>query len=458
MNRALTIFCILAITLASIPAMPNEAVQERAHIRYMDADLWADTITGALEEDVEASGNVLFRQADGRTLTGDSFTCNFETRTGLARNASLAVDNIYFRGKELKAEPGRYTILNSRFTTCDKEDPHYCLSARELEIEPGKSFVARDISMRLLGSRILTIPKYTADLGPGAQRGMKLPTIGISGEYGAYTAYEFDISDKPRTIGGLDIRLSTRQAFEGGILYDQLAGRPVFARLTHRQPFYGGGRPGLLLSRLPELGIRFCSGRAAQSYALLRSPLDLSGATISPLQPVRPERKLNVIAEIGVGRFTEEPDRVSSDRADLRAVAWLEPVALDSRTVFSPGVSARFSHYGTGDAYDAFALRLAVARRMGANSFVSLSYITNSVHGGTPFQFDKVELREEIAGKLRVPLGDLTLELGGRYDIRNPGLFDTEISVAQKFHCLEPKITWRSRFKEFSFGIGLVGF
>ena len=458
MNKASTIFCILAVTLASIPARPDQPDQERAHIRYMDTDLWADTITGALEEDVEASGNVLFKQADGRTLTGDSFTYNFETRTGLARNASLAVDNIYFRGEELKAEPGRYTIRNSRFTTCDKEDPHYYLSARALVIEPGKSLVARDTSLRLLGTRILTIPKYTVGLDPTAQRGMKLPTIGISDEYGAYAAYEFDISREPRLIGGLDVRLSTRQALQGGVLYDQLAGRPIFARLTHRQPFYGGGRPDLLVSRLPEIGVRFCSGEAAESYALSRSPLDLSGRTISPVRPVRLGRKLNLVAEIGLGRFTEEPDRVSSNRADLRAIAWLEPVALGSRTVFSPGVSARFSHYGTGDAYNAFALRLAVARRLGADSFVSLSYITNSMHGSTPFQFDKVELREEVAGKVGFPLGDLTLEFGGRYDIRNPGLFDTEISVARKFHCLEPKITWRSRFKEFSFGIGLVGF
>lgn len=430
MNRALTVFCTLAITLVSIPARPDQAAQERAHVRYMDADLWADEITLTLSGNMEASGNVLL----------------------------TSIDNIYVRGEELKAEPGRYTILKSRFTTCDREEPHYCLSARELVIEPGKSLTARHTSLRLLGMRILTIPKYTVGLGPTAQRRMKLPTIGISDEYGAYAAYEFDISKKPRLIGGLDVRLSTREALQGGILCDQLAGRPIFARLTHRQPYYGGGRPDLLVSRLPEIGVRFCSGEVAESYALSRSPLDLSGRTISPVRPVRPGRKLDVVAEIGLGRFTEEPDSVSSNRAELRAVAWLEPFAIDSRTLFSPGVSARFSHYETGEDYGTFGLRLAVARRLGADSFVALSYITNSVRGSTPFQFDKVELREEVAGKVRFPLGNLTLEFGGRYDIRNPGLFDTEISVAQKFHCLEPKITWRSRFKEFSFGIGLVGF
>jgi len=458
LRKAFALICIFAAVAIGAPVVSDEAAQERAHIRYMDTDLWADTITGALEEDVEASGNILFKQEDSRTLTGDSFTYNFRSRTGLARNASLAVDNIYFRGKELKVEPGRYTIRQSRFTSCSKDKPHYYLSARELVIEPDKGVVARDTSLYLLGTRILTIPNYTAGLGPEAHRGMKFPSVGISDEYGTYAAYEFDISKRPRTIGGLDVRLSTRQALQGGVLYDRLAGRPMFARLTYRQPFYGGGRPDLLVSRLPEVGVRLCSGGAAESYALLRSPLDLSGATISPMPPVKRGRRLNVVTEVGVGRFTEEPDRISSNRAELRAVAWLEPVAIGSRTLFSPGVSARLSHYETGQAYNALSLRLAVARQLGPDSFVSLSYITNSVHGGTPFQFDRVELREEVAGKIRFPLGDLTLELGGRYDVRNPGLFDTEISVAQKFHCLEPKITWRSRFKEFSLGIGLVGF
>ena len=483
MTRSLTILWILALFSASAPAMTDPAAEEvspqihvqadmseydpvgeqftasgNVRVTYEDVLLTADTVSGdGATGDIEALGGVTF-QSEGRSLTGESFTYNFKTKVGNARNASASIDNIFFRGEELKSEPGRYTVTGSSFTTCNAEKPHYHLSARELVIEPGKKLLARDVGIVLFGNRLIRVPKYSMGLSGEKESKSTFPAIGISGRYGIYAGYELDLATGPRTIGTLDVRLSTREVLQGGLMYDRLAGRPVFLRATYKQPFYGGGRSDLMVSRLPEIGVRFSSGRAAGRRSSAREPLDLSRGLIDPLRPASPGIGLNVIGELGVGKLIEEPHQISSERVDGRVVAWLDPVGLDSRTLVSPGVSARLSHYGGGDDYSALGFRLAVARRLGTDSFASLTYVTHSIHGQTPFEFDKIELADELAGRIRFPAGSVVLELGGRYDLRGHRFFDTEISVAKTMHCLEPKLTWRNRFQEFSVDVGLVGF
>lgn len=483
MNRFLLILCVLAVFAEGVPAASDsEAKKTPSEIRiladneeyYFDSQqymaegnvrvthrdtlLTADKVLGnPWTGDVEASGNVSFKSAN-RVLTGDSFTYNFKTEKGLAHNASANVDNVYFRGDELKSEPERYTLTGSRFTTCNAEEPHYYLSARELVIQPGKKLLARDVSLVFFGGRLFNIPKYSMGLGEKKESESALPAVGISGKYGIHAGYEFDLATGPRTIGALDLRLSTRQVLQGGVTYDRIAGRPVFLRATYRQAFYGGTRPDIMLSRLPEIGVQFSGGSGAEYFNSAREPLDLSRGLIDPLASLSSHGRLNTIGEVGLGKFIEEPYHISSERTDARILAWLDPIPLDSRTIISPGISGRLSHYGKGDDYTALGFRLAVARRLGSNSFVSLTYITHSIHGSTPFEFDEIELPDELAAKVRFPVGSLSLELGGRYDLRGHKFFDTEVSVAKVVHCIEPKITWRKRFQEFSIGVGLVGF
>ena len=474
----LTLFMIIPVSADESPAVENVPLQMHikaddvehnfdnqqftaegnAFVTYKDVTLTADTVTGnALTGDLQAFGNVLFKDKK-QTLTGNSFTYNFKTEIGLARDSSANVDNIYFRGKELKSEPNRYTITGSRFTACDREKPHYYMSARELIIEPDKKLTARDASIIFFGKRILHVPKFTINLDKENKTEVKLPPIGISGHYGFYTGYEFDISKEPNTIGTLDIKLATKYTFQGGLMYDRIANRPIFLRATSHEPYYGGTRPGLTLSRLPEVGMRFFSGEAAQSFKLSRESLDLSSSTINPLFFKEDKQKLNFVSEVGFGKFSQFPDTVTAERMDARAITWLDPVPIDSKTIISPGLFARLSRYSTGDEYSDLGLRLALARRLGADSYASLAYATHSVSGRTPFEFDAVELTDELQGKLRFRTGRYAIELMGRYDLNNKDFFDKEISLSRVFHCVEPKITWKDRFKEFSIGVGLVGF
>jgi hypothetical protein len=166
---------------------------------------------------------------------------------------------------------------------------------------------------------------------------------------------------------------------------------------------------------------------------------------------------VHVIGEAGIGHFSEEPSEVESTRLDLRAIAWLDPLHVGD-TMLMPGLLARLSHYGTGDDYVGLGFQLAAARRLGPKSYVSLTYVTHAITGNTPFDFDPIEIPQELAGRLQFPVGDYTLAFGMRYDTQRGRMFDSEVSISKPFHCIEPKFTWRNRFREFAFNVGLVGF
>ena len=426
-----------------------------ALVRYNDVTLTADLVTGnAGSGDFEATGNVTFTQGE-RVVKGGKFTYNYKTKLGHSTDSSATVDKVFFRGKEMDSTPEGYSLTGSTFTTCDREKPHYYMAARELIIHPGDKLTARGVKFVALGRTLLTLPNYTISLKQGEKKDLGLPSLGLGGKYGLFLAHNLGLSADPGLSGELALRLSTQQAFQGGIKLNQVAGKPIIFNVTHREPFYGGRKSDIMLSRLPEVAYRFYSdgtpmtGRRDESLYLSRSIIDPTIET-DPGAPL-------LIGEVGLGHFKEEPSRVESTRLDLRAMALFHSFALGDMIVV-PGVLGRLSHYGTGDDYSALGFRLAAARKLGPESFVSLTYVKHLIGGTTPFNFDVIEVPNELTGRFRFPVGNFALDLGARYNLQTGRMFDSSVSVSMPLHCIEPMLTWRNRFHEFSFGIGLVGF
>jgi hypothetical protein len=398
-------------------------------------------------------------QNGARNLRGQSFSYNFKTDVGLATDAVATADGVFFRGAELKSEPQKYTLTGSRFTTCNLERPHYYLSARELLIEPGKQLVAKDVSVVFYGRRLFNVPRYRIDLTRGkAKTLLYLPSVGISRRSGLFAGYQFDLGHGTVTRGTFDFRLSTKQVFQGGINYDRLGGRSIVLRADYREPWYGGNVANLMVSRLPEVAIRFGPQGEFDQFSSPREPLSLSRQLIDPLaEDTRPGRVV-FLGEVGAGRFTEEPDFIRATRYDARAMAWLSPLEMGRNNFVSPGIYGRVSSYGNGDEYTDLAFRLAVGRKLSETASVSATYIMHSTQGSTPFNFDHIEMTDELDLGAGFPIGAFRMEIGVRYNLQQQTVFDTDLSLSRVFHCMEPSITWKKRFREFAIGVGLVRF
>jgi lipopolysaccharide export system protein LptA len=458
-----------------------------ARVEYGEILLTADQITGsATVGDVVATGQVQFK-GTGKSLTGDSFTYNFKSDTGLATNAHASANNVYFSGESMASTPTKYMLRGATFTSCCLDRPHYCLVARELNFGPDNLLTAKKVSLVFHGRTLFTIPSYHAYLGAKRRKtGFRFPTVGSGDGSGFFTGYEFDLGPEPDTLNTLNVRLSTKWLFQGGVNYERLGNSPVFTRVSYREPFYGGTQRFVMVTRLPEVGIRFGPKNLEDRFSTSRESMNLSRGLIMPDDMLPTTHNVNFVGELSAGGFTQEPggstqepggsaqepggstqepggstqetDPVRKWRYDARAMSWTKPIEVAKNTFISPGLYGRISHYQTGETYTNLGLRFAAARQLSKDSFVSLAYIANSIHGTTPFNFDAVPLRNELAGRVGFPLGVFKIEMMGRYDLSEHNMFDTEVSVSKVYHCLEPKITWRKRFSQLSFSVGVVGF
>lgn len=485
LNKLFSTICILALAFTAVNAMAEEEVTgpegpaidlkaqsirygtdtseffANGHVRvdYNGMILTSDSIQGNWDTgDVVAQGNVEFQNGVNR-LKAQTFKYNLRTAVGLATNASTKVGPIFFTAEELRADPGRYSLINSRFTGCDLQKPHYYMIARELAVEPGKRITAKHVTFVLLGNKLFTVPNYQVDLRKKNGRGQDFPMIGISRRYGVFVGKQFDVMQGTKTSGVLDARLSTKQVLQLGLSFDQINGRPYFVRTSYRLPYYGGSKAGLLVSRVPEFGVRLTCGDVSPKLSVTQDQLDLFSGYASVLtKPDHPGR-LNSISELGFGEFLEDPTHTSGGRADARVLAWTSPVKVfDPHTSVSAGIMARQSLYSNGKEYTVLGYRCSIGRQFGNNTAAEVTYATRSPFGTSPFDFDQIDLANELDVRVYFPVGRYNLEVGERYNLRGRSFYDYDLSISRTYHCLTPKITWRKRFSEVGIGVGIVAF
>jgi lipopolysaccharide export system protein LptA len=447
------------------------------HIYFQGTTLSADSVTGSNSSgEVTATGHVVFVNSD-RQLTGNTFHYNYKTNIGKTSNASASADLLppgtltydgepparaYFHGDEMSASPNRYELTNAIFTTCDRPAPHYYLSARSMVLIPGKEFTAHDVSVVFLGTRLFTLPSYKIKLDDEqeSKRKTNLPPLAFSGEFGIYTGHRFELSQGPDYIGNLDLRIGTLQFIQAGVDYTRIAGQPFFARVGYRESFYGGTQTDTLLTRLPEVGVRYCWGKSAQQFVGGTDPIGLGETLIDPLvtRLSAYHTELSDATEIGVGHFTEDPSHITNNRFDARSLFFIDSIPIDSNSWISPSVLTRISLYDNGDTYSSLGGSLSFTHKISKSAFASLTYLNFGIGGQTPFHWDAIQLSNELALLTRFRFGDYRFRILTRYDLNAQSVYDTEFTLSKTIHCLEPSISWDNRAKEFSIGMGLTGF
>ncbi len=128
--------------------------------------------------------------------------------------------------------------------------------------------------------------------------------------------------------------------------------------------------------------------------------------------------------------------KTGDERIDARILAWYDPSKQKSGIELSPAIYARHSIYDNGDDYSVLGLKLAIGKKFGNDTYASLGYITNAVSGKSQFQFDNVELRNEIAGAVYFRVSDFNIHVGHRYDASKNETFNTT------YRCQKNSTAW----------------
>lgn len=177
--------------------------KDGVEFKYQDIEIKADYLKINLTTNLLfASREVIFKQDETETNC-EELTYNWKTKKIilLRLKGELTGEGIegkvYYQGEKMENFPETTEISGGSFTTCELEEPHYHIVAKEMIIYPKDKIIARDISWYEGKTKIITLPYFLIFLDRKTQQPI-LPKIGQNSEDGWFikTYFNYYVNDK----------------------------------------------------------------------------------------------------------------------------------------------------------------------------------------------------------------------------------------------------------------------
>jgi len=179
-------------------------------LKYQDIEIKADYLKINLNTNLlSASGKVYFLQEEIETHC-EEITYNWKTKKIilLQLKGELTGEGvkgkIYYSGEKMENFPETVEITEGNFTTCELEEPHYHIVAKEMIIYPKDKIIARNISWYEGKTKIITLPYFLIFLDRKTQQPI-LPKIGQNSTDGWFIKTNFNYYIDEKSYGTLYI-------------------------------------------------------------------------------------------------------------------------------------------------------------------------------------------------------------------------------------------------------------
>jgi len=196
--------------------------KDGAELKYQDIEVKADYLKINLTTNLLfASGEVLFKQDDTETYC-EELTYNWETKKIilLRLRGELTGEGIkgkvYYQGERMENFPETVEIAEGSFTTCELEEPHYRIVAKEMIIYPKDKIIARNISWYEGKIKIITLPYFLIFLDRKTQQPI-LPKIGQNSKDGWFIKTYFNYYVDEKSYGTLYIDWLEKKGIGTGV-------------------------------------------------------------------------------------------------------------------------------------------------------------------------------------------------------------------------------------------------
>ncbi|MDR7434018.1 MAG: hypothetical protein QN189_02685 [Armatimonadota bacterium] len=405
------------------------------------------------KEELVARGEVVLID-EGRELRGQVVVYDLRNRRGRAMEAETILDRIFYRARSF--DVARDLLLGEEVmaTTCNPQRPIYHITARRVEVIPGRRIIARDASFWVGGVRIITLPFVQLSAGDPRSLGPRLGYNPTDGWWIDYT-YTYD-------AGTLPALLYLKYGTKSGLHFRNTT--------TFTQPGYSAS---------------LVVGRDQDKDLNTFERVDLTLATPAVRLGTYP---ISVTLQTSVGYFRESITGASTSRVDGVLSFATDQFQLDPMTSWSASAYVRRSWYGTGANRLISSGSIGLTRSLDQWSSAGLSYTRTVVEGNTPFSFDSVSATSavsvgysrRIGGQYHVNLGvnhdflvpetkvsaeagvqvvkDLYFTVSAVYNVRTASYEDIDYVLAKRCDCVEFSIKYRQVRQEWWVEIGLVAF
>jgi hypothetical protein len=196
--------------------------KDGVELKYQDIEIKAEYLEINLTTNLLfASGEVLFKQDETETKC-EELTYNWKTKkTILLRlRGELTGEGIkgkvYYQGEKMENFPKTTEISGGSFTTCELEEPHYRIVAKEMIIYPKDKIIARNISWYEGKLKIITLPYFLIFLDRKTQQPI-LPKIGQNSADGWFIKTYFNYYVDEKSYGTLYIDWLEKKGIGTGV-------------------------------------------------------------------------------------------------------------------------------------------------------------------------------------------------------------------------------------------------
>ncbi len=444
--------CVILLT-AGLSSAWAEAPAPQQQMTAQEAQVFADHLSWNAETgEVSAVGNVKIVSQE-RSLTGDSLSLNLKTQTGEMTPAVAQFRSIHLTAKRIEILPDRLYAYEAKITTCDEERPHYQIVTKKVDVllqrGPGQVSAQRlkvhGAGLEFHGRRFFSLPPFSISTGGGGDGGQSLPLPypGYGRLDGPFIGYRWNTGGPEERIGlRLDWRITAKRGMRGvsSVRYAVGKSDTIQLALSRREDPRESLGPRdidtslakVLVSREPEV-------------SLLVGPKTVT-------------KGLRWEAQGAVGQFRELPTGVSARRATATGRLLLGPFPAGHVLRISAGAAYRLASYSDQREARVRYNRVTLAAILGKGTDISLSLVNRRGSGSTPFLFDRLGLKRELATELGFPLGSRwwRLRLLDRYDLSEGRSRDMGATLTYRAHCLDYTVGWKRSRGLFEIGVTLA--
>jgi len=196
--------------------------KDGVQFKYQDIEIKAEYLKINLTTHLLfASGEVFFKQDETETNC-EELTYNWKTKKIilLRLKGELTGEGIegkvYYQGEKMENFPETTEIIGGSFTTCELEEPHYRIVAKEMIIYPKDKIIARNISWYEGKTKIITLPYFLIFLDRKTQMPI-LPKIGQNSADGWFIKTNFNYYIDEKSYGTFYIDWLERKGIGTGV-------------------------------------------------------------------------------------------------------------------------------------------------------------------------------------------------------------------------------------------------
>lgn len=435
-----------------------------AEVQWGSRRVRAQRIEGDMESGwITATGDVSFSDERG-TLRASQMRFNLKTREGDLSDVHGEIEGVFITAESLRSDGNMLTMQHVTLTTCDKQSPHFLLSARSLSLSAALRLRARHVSLSAWGHRWVTVPYLSRRIGRREPGEPLLPQIGYSRRRGLMVYYG-DLLPQRWGQVRYGLRVFTRHDPEIRVdllrRLDRAGDQEPLRRLEPTE------RPGV--SFLETIGTHdwrtsldkgikqgaFLSVQANSPVEnLQRTDLYLHGAELG-YQTVHPVGGGLLETEWKLGRLRESPTLATANRA-LALLRWQSQTLEMGRQVGTDvALEARAGAYSDSEMYSWVRAQWGVYWEAGERVQLGAGLALAATSGHSPFVFDQLETRREARFRLRLT-ERWGVDVLGIWDIEHHRWRDWQVALSLPAHCIQPRILWSYQQRQLQVQLSLV--